>query len=273
MLLSQLADNQAQLRRYFSTFALCVIMAPVLSSQIALLGHNLHWQIAYLIMCTIEVILLLTLRQLLPQFEKPLCNLDQQNFFSGYAYCIAKPYFVITSIITGICAALYFRVIMGNTHGLYILHFGVSLSHFSTVTLLLSSSFIIGLTCLNRLPNQIPGELTRLLGILCFLIATIILLFLHTALTITLGLCLVSLTMGFYMPLNSARGFSVIQHHQGSAAALYTFVFSLTSALLTLIQNHYKGPLIHFIPASLLICAIIITALCCLAITVRPRQH
>jgi MFS transporter, DHA1 family, 2-module integral membrane pump EmrD len=234
MLIAATAEDEFQLRRYFSFFSISVITAPFLSSEIAVLANNSNWRIGFWLMASLETALFLWVLHTLNHKQK-YNNKKSKSFFSGYIACLKQPLFTLSIVYVGLCGMLVVKVILSNAHHLFISEMGFDTATYTILALLLTLSYIGGVLSLRLMPRRVSFDLLRILLCIVLFTLAIIMYFIHNKLWFIVTLAVFCYSLGFFAPITSASGFSVIHHNRAAAAALYTFSFALFSALLSIL--------------------------------------
>ena len=146
-------------------------------------------------------------------------------------------------ICTGIGAASFIRVIMGNTHALFITQLHQSSSVYATLTLLITASYLLGILVTRQLPKTIAVSVIRLTCVMTLWVismTTVIFAHLMSTLEFSACLCSASLCFGIINPISSSQGFTVIKFNRGAASALYTCAFA-TMSMVYSISSPFLG--------------------------------
>ena len=109
MIIADASQTDLHIRKNFSIYSILTIIAPFMSTLIALIGLHSHWQVSYILMSIIEATLYLFVISILSEYKPQKDSASQPDFFSGYTYCLKKPYYVAQMICTGIGAASFIQ--------------------------------------------------------------------------------------------------------------------------------------------------------------------
>ena len=214
-------------------------------------------------MACIEIVLLFFTSFLLRKNKtsNPASKKWIRQIFTGYAYCLKKPSYVVNMLFVGINMTLIVRFILGSAHQVYVSDFHFSSAAYTLMSIGFVVLYVLGIMVFLLLPERAFLELLRAISILIFLFAAIWLLLSHSLLSFIISIYLICFALGFHAPLATSSGLESIKSYYGAAAALFTFSFSLISALWSFVLGEVHVSMETFLAISMLVAAVMYVVL------------
>ncbi len=237
-LISRHALNEESMKKSFATMSILIILAPIVSSYLAMTANVLNWRFAYAAMAFIEIILAIYALWVLSHEDTSYRHKKVSNLILGFVDCLKQKIFFLNMIFLGIGLSIFMQLFIANIHQLLINEREISVAHFEMLLLLMSIMYIIGILFFRKFGIKLPSYLIRISLMLMLVMGALIFSFSHSLTLIMLGIYIVCAALGFAVPFGTSSGMSVIKHHHGSAAALFTFSFACISGVWSIIQTH-----------------------------------
>lgn len=231
-------DSQ-KLFKIYSTFSLLIMLGPMLANQFISLVSSINWRCLYVLVLAFELLLFaLTITTIEEDNDNNIIKLSSKQIFLNINYCISKNVFLINALLVG----LYTSIILGlfallGPH-IFINQFSYSIKEYSLVVFFTGIFYIFG-NCVSKVIKPRFSVLgIKILFIIIFLFALTFLTEIHTKHIFLFTLACITFASGVLVPLSTFGGMAVIKQNFGTAAAIYTALFSLLSSLWSFCINH-----------------------------------
>lgn len=270
-LISRHAPNEESMKKSFSTMSILIILAPIASFYLAMTMNILSWRFAYAAMALIEIILAIYALWVLSHEDTSYRHNKFSNLVIGFIDCLKQKVFFLNMVFLGVSLSIFMQLFMTNIHQLLITGLGISVAYFEVLLLFMSIIYIIGVFLFKQFGIKLPNHLIRI-GLLLMLLAGILIFnFSHSLTLVMLGIYIVCGTLGFAVPFSTGSGMSVIKHHHGSAAALFTFSFACISGIWSIVQMHLLMSTKDFMNFGLWL-SYVILLITCILLTMTTYQ-
>ena len=243
-----------------------IVIAPLLSSHLALISNAFDWRLAYIIMAIIEVLLLTFAFFILRKDKTENYSHNFKSILTGYFYCLKEPNYFFNLLFVGLGLAAIITILLGNADHLFRQDLHISIDISSWIILGVSFSYIIGIIFFRFLPERAPFNLIRALFIFLLLGTSIWLYFDPSIYSILIAIYLFCLALGYIVPLSTSDGLLNIHEHQGAASAIYTVSFALFSSIWSILQTN-----LGFDTKAFIVLALFVTS--CIFIVLMPFAH
>ncbi|AJI47342.1 MFS transporter [Francisella philomiragia] len=251
-LISRNADNNSQMKKAYSVLSVMIIVAPIVSTYLALLLIPVSWRAAYFCMATIEVVLFIFSIKILTADAQRQIVIPASKIFSGFAHALSQPRYLLNVMIVAILFSFYLGVLMSSFKGLLVDELNMSMDVFTIVFLVTSLLYILGIFSY-RIKADSSHKKRYNLGILAIIFIFIALysfLEISSYSTVT-TLHLICYFLGFFIPMATGAAMSNITKGHGTAAAMITFSVALCMSIWGFLKAHFNMSNYHFILLAL----------------------
>jgi MFS family permease len=273
-IISRNATDKTHMKRAFAVMSCCIIIAPVISTYLALVFIPISWRMAYVIMAIIEISLMLYSLPTLRTDAKKQVLILKTDILSGFKHALSQPTYVLNIITVAVLFSFYLGVLMSSFKGLIIDDFKLPISYFTVLFLAASLIYILGIFSY-RYKSQVSYKKRYNLGILLIIfIATVYYTFAQTtAIHIIPPLHIICYLIGFLAPLATGNAMATISKGHGSAAAMVTFAVSFCMAIWEYLRAHLQLSDYNFILLALWVTLGMVTTLKIIGLIIDSRTN
>ncbi len=144
-IISRNSTDKIQMKSAIAVISCCIIIAPVISTYLALVFIPISWRLAYVIMAIIEISLLLYSLPTLRTDAKKQVLILKTDILSGFKHALSQPTYVLNIITVAVLFSFYLGVLMSSFKGLIIDEFKLPISYFTILFLATSLIYILGI--------------------------------------------------------------------------------------------------------------------------------
>jgi MFS family permease len=258
-MISRHALSFTVIKQAFSIISILVIVAPMLSSYLAMAMNHFHWRLAFAMMAIIEVFTLIYAMRILKHEDTSYRYTTISALLLGFVDCIKQKYYFLNMLIVGIGLSIFMQIFMGNIHALLI-HQSTFL--LSVTIFVMNFAYIAGILFFRHGPHFFAENKIRAFLLALFFFITLIFSW-SSYLFLSLGsIFCICFIVGFLVPLSTTNGMSVIKKNHGAASGLFTFSFACISSLFAGVQAQTGIPPHLFMSLGLWICLLAMIMIC-----------
>ncbi|QLE80008.1 multidrug effflux MFS transporter [Francisella sp. Scap27] len=261
-LISRNAIDTNAMKKSYAIMSCCIIVAPIISTYLALFLIPISWRFAYIAMAMIELALFIYSLDILKIDAKTQVVIAPTKIVSGFKHALSNPQYVLNVAIVATFFSFYLAVLMSSFKGLVVDELGMSINYFTVLFLMASMSYIVGIFTYRYKADKVHKKRYNVGIIIVFLVLVVY----YTESSINSFYVIFSLhaicfILGFFIPLATGVAMSNITKGHGSAAAMITFSVSMTMAVWEAIRAHLNLSNYEFILLALWISLTIVIVL------------
>ncbi|CAH0541047.1 MFS transporter [Vibrio marisflavi] len=218
----------------YTSFSVLVIAGPIVATKMSIeMAQFLNWHLIYAVLAVLVLCVLFSTYKNTHEPDKAFkpSRVNVKGITEQFLYCAKNPLFMKNAILVG----LFFSVILGLFLGfgpeIFIKRFHVSTSDYSNIALFICIAYLVGNMISKHIGSRVDKRHLKFVAFAVVAMATLIL-STHNSLDYTVGTFFtIGVGAGMLGPMGTHGGMKVLDKHFGTAAAMFTALFSIFSAL------------------------------------------
>ncbi|MCL9782217.1 MFS transporter [Vibrio sp. S4M6] len=218
----------------YTTFSVLVIAGPIVATKMSIeMAQHMNWHLIYGALAILVVLLLLStyLNAHEPDEHFTPSRVHVKGITEQFLYCAKNVLFMKNAILVGLFFSIVLGLFLGFGPEVFIKHFHVSTNEYANIALFICASYFVG----NMISKHVGSRMVkRHLKFVAFALVAVSTLILNTHMTLdyTIGTFIaIGIGAGMLGPMGTHGGMKVLDKHFGTAAAMFTALFSIFSAV------------------------------------------
>lgn len=218
----------------YTTFSVLVIAGPIVATKMSIeMAQHMNWHFIYGVLAILDICVLAATYLYTHEPDKSFkpSKVHLRGIAEQFLYCGKNPLFMKNAILVGLFFSIVLGLFLGFGPEVFIKQFHVSTSEYSNIALLICIAYLVG----NMISKHVGARMVkRHLKFVAFALVAISTLILNTHMTLNYSIATfiaIGVGSGMLGPMGTHGGMKVLDKHFGTAAAMFTALFSIFSAV------------------------------------------